>query len=285
MPLGRRVPSWAAGLLALLAQDRPVILTVDDIAGYLATVDDRRAPEQAIEALRELHWLTSTAIQGTWAFHPPGETDLADPYLELRAWKAKDPDARWALAGEACALHLGYLDRRFDGPVSVWLPEQQRPPKGLRGHVSIIRIGWGPNVELGPSRQTLARKRLDRLQWATGLPALGPEALLVQLAVRPSSFRPWADLAAHIQDLAGDCEPQRVVELVNRQSASAWQRAAYLLHAGDNNDAAAAVAGAQPTDQRRTHARLGEGDSGTFDSTYGVTDNLLAPLLATVGKA
>jgi AbiEi antitoxin C-terminal domain len=281
----RRVPTWAAGLVARLTQDRPPVVTVDDIAEYLAEFDDPRDPGSTVRSLVALDWLTATHIKGTWAFHPPGETDALDPYLDLRAWARKEPSARFALAGEATAWHLGYLDRRFAGPIAIWVPEGRRPPKGIRSLVSIVRIGWGADAVLGPRSKFLADKRLDRTMWATGIPALGPEALLVQLAVRPLSFAPWADLAAHFETFAHDCEPTRVVELIDGQTASAWQRASYLLHTGGNDAGAEHVAGHKSRDARLVHARLGAGAGGVHVARYGVTDTVLAPLLAQVGKA
>ena len=77
----------------------------------------------------------------------------------------------------------------------------------------------------------------------TGLPAFGPEALLVQLAARPSSFRPWADIVAHLDVLAADCVDERLLPLLSGQSMSTWQRASYLIHvAGDPERSAALLA-------------------------------------------
>lgn len=67
-----------------------------------------------------LGWLAGTHVQSVWAYLAHGETTTGDPYIDLRAWLAKEPAAKFALAGEAAAFHLGYLHRHFDGPVSVW---------------------------------------------------------------------------------------------------------------------------------------------------------------------
>jgi hypothetical protein len=100
---------------------------------------------------------------GVWEFLPLGETVSIDPYLPLRAWRADDPAAVFALAGEAAAWHLGYLDRRFSGPVRVWLPEGARAPFGPRSHIGVVRLGWQASTaeHVGPDRTLLRRKRLD----------------------------------------------------------------------------------------------------------------------------
>lgn len=120
--------------------------------------------------------------------------------------------------------------------------------------------------------------------WATGLPAFGPEALLVQLAVRPGSFGPWAHLAAHASSLVGDCDADRVRDLLHGQSGNSWQRAAYLLHAGGGREGAIAVLSGRPAG-KLAHVTMGEGDEGVYVAQFGVTDRLFAPLLAQAGKA
>lgn len=205
----RRIPRWAAMLLARLAQDRPSVVTRDDIAGYLAETDSTREVEAA-------------------------------------AW------------------HLGYLDRRFTGPIAVWLPEGERPPFGLREIVSVIRLGWPEAMrsQIGPSRSLLRKHGLDLTRWADGLASFGPDALLVQLSSRPASFMPWADIAVHLSELADDCETGQLVRLLKGQSASAWQRAAYLLDLGSNADAADDVLHLRPK-TRLSHVTTGDSRCAT----------------------
>ena len=286
VPLDRRIPRWSALLLARLAQDRPSVLTRDDVAAYLSEIGAERDVTTTIQELVRLGWLTSSHLHGVWFYMPPGQSDVVDPYLDLRAWRAKDSTVVFALAGEAAAWHLGYLDRRFDGPIAMWLPQGARPPFGIRPFVSVVRLGWDREAarNIGPSRPLLRRRRLDLTSWAGGLPAFGPEALLVQLATRPGSFRPWADLVAHLSDLANDCEPSRLVELLEDQSTSAWQRAGYLLQCGGAIQHASEILARRPH-ERMVHVALGDGPDGEYSSQFGVTDRLVAPLLARVGKA
>ena len=282
--IDRTVPSWAAMLLGQLAQDRPTVLTRDDLDTYLADGHMERDRDRVIRDLVRLDWLVGTRLKGVWAFLPPGETTTGDPYIDLRAWRAKDPLARFALAGEAAAFHLGYLDRRFDGPISIWLPDDKRPPLGLRDLVSVVGIRFRTGAQLEPSWRLLRSRGLDVNAWSSGLPAFGPEALLVQLAARPASFGPWADLVAHLDRFVGDCHPDRIAELLEGQTASSWQRAAYLLDTGSNEPAAAALMERRPT-ARLVHVTLGDGDRGAHSARYGIVDRLVAPLLDVVGKA
>lgn len=282
----RRIPRWAAMLLARLAQDRPSVVTRDDIADYLAETDSTREPNKTVNDLVRLGWLGASRRKGVWTYLPPGEDEIIDPYVGLRAWTASDPSATFALAGEAVAWHLGYLDRRFTGPIAVWLPEGVRPPFGLRRTVSVIRLGWPEAMQsqIGPSRSLLRKRGLDLTRWADGLTGFGPDALLVQLSSRPASFMPWADLAVHLNDLADDCETEQLVRLLHGQSASAWQRAAYLLDLGGNVEAADDVLRQRPQ-SRLSHVTIGSGEVGTRSKKFGITDRLIAPLIAAAGKA
>jgi hypothetical protein len=282
----QRLPRWAAPLVARLTQDLPAILTRTDVAAYLDELSMHREVEATIRQLVRLGWLRGTSSQGVWEFLPLGETASGDSYLPLRAWRADEPGAMFALAGEAAAWHLGYLDRSYGGPVRVWIPEGKRAPFGVRSHIAIVRLGWSASTALlvGPDRKLLRRKRLDLTQWATGLPAFGPEALLAQVSIRPASFEPWADLAAHVIDLAADCEADRVVALLEGQPPTAWQRAAYLLDIGGAYESAVTVMerrGSAPL----SHVTLGQGPAGDHSARFNLTDRVVAPWLRLGGKA
>lgn len=283
---GRGVPSWAAGLVSVLSRDRPSVVTLSSLAGYIAELGLDRKPDRVARDLQQLGWLASLHLKGAWAFVPAGESPSDDRHLDLLGWHERDPGAVFALAGEATAWHLGYLPRRFVGTVAVWLPPGDRAPHGLRRFVSEVRIGWPVTSadELGPSSRLLHRKGLDLTGWSAGLPALGPDALLVQLAVRPGSFRTWGDLISRLDVLAADCDPERIITLLDGQSSSAWQRAAYLLDCGDSSEAARHVLDHRPL-RRLTAAPLGDGPEVVWSGEFGVNDRLVAPLQRLLGKA
>jgi hypothetical protein len=283
----RRIPRWASGILAMMAADRPSVVTRDDIAAYLAECRAERDVERTTRQLQELGWLAALHLKGVWAYLPPGVDEVVDPYVDLRAWQARDPDARFALAGEAAAWHLGYLDRDPGAPVAVWVPPGERVPHGLRAHVSLVRVRWdGAAGRLfGPTPALLRRRGLDLTGWASGLPAFGPEGLVVQLAARPSSFRAWADLAVHLDGLAGDCDPGRLVKLLAGQSSSTWQRAAYLLYLGHQPGGAEAVLAGRPPGSMPNALFAGPGPAKVWSPQFNVTDRLVAPLVDLVGKA
>ncbi len=183
-----------------LSRDMPTVVTRDDLAQRLVEVGMDRTVDSAVHELRRLGWLVTLPFHGVWAFVPPGVGEVLDPYIGLRAWRARDPDSGFMLCGATAAWHLGYLDRDPGSPVSVWIPSSTRLPDGLRRYVSIVRFESAAKSHkmLAPSSKFLIDRKLDLLRWASALPAFGPEALVAQLAIRPSSFASWADLVAHL---------------------------------------------------------------------------------------
>lgn len=288
----RRIPGWASALVGALTRDLPGVVTREDIAQRSAELSLDRDLEATIGELRRLGWLVALPVKGTWAFVPPGQVAVTDLYLPLRAWQERDRGAGFLLAGEAAAWHLGYLDRRSEGRISVWKPSDVRLPDGLRPHVSTVSIGWGPTSpeELPPSTAFLARRHLDIVSWASGLPAFGPEALLVQVSARPASFAPWVDLVAHLDQLVDDCDDDKLVMLLAAQTASTWQRAAYLLHAGGQPARGSALLDRKPPGPTPKvsfeHPNTVRGERRkVWVPQYNVVDRLVAPLQQLVGKA
>ena len=278
---GRVIPRWAASVVARLAEDAPRVVTRDSLQPVLADVGSRVDAEAAIRRLLRLGWLRSVSVRGAYAFVAPGVDELADPYIDLRAWRAKDRDAVFYLAGDNAAWHLGYLDRTPQG-TTVWLPADKRLPKGLRSKVTLAKTAFPTLVDeriLGPSTELLRKRRLDSLTWSSRLPAFGPEALLVQLASRPASFKAWDDLAGKLDQLAQDVDMGRLEKLLARSSNAARQRAAYLLHVGSRDDALKVL----PSTLQPIH--FGSGGNATWDPDTNVSDHIVARLRDANAKA
>lgn len=288
----RRIPGWASALVGQLSRDRPAVVTRENISQRSADLRLDRDTEATITELRRLGWLVALPVKGTWTFVPPGQEAVADPYLPLRAWQTRYEQAEFLLAGEAAAWHLGYLDRRSSGRIAVWKPSNVRLPDGLRPHVSVVSLKWAPAslTEVRPSVEFLARRRLDLVSWSGGLPAFGPEALVVQLGARPASFTPWADLVAHLEQLVDDCDDDKLARLLAAQTASTWQRAAYLLHAGGQRERGMALlarrpAGPTPKVSFEHPDTARDVHRSVWAPQHSVVDRLVSPLRKLVGKA
>jgi AbiEi antitoxin C-terminal domain len=258
-----------------------------DLTDHLEELGEDRDLDRTINDLQKLGWLATLHLRGVWAFVPPGESVAVDPYLDLKGWRARDTSAVFALAGEAAAWHLGYVARRFDGPPAVWLPRKTMVPHGLRTHFSVVRISWSEEDTklVRPSPKLLRSKSLDLTAWASGLPALGPEALLVQLSVRPSSFRTWADLVPNLGVLARDCDLVCLERLLRLQSASGWQRAAYLLARSGRREDGLGLLERRPEARPMPKVALGRGTGARWSREFRINDSLVAPLQERLGKA
>ena len=151
--LGRHIPGSVAAIVARLTQDQPATLTRKQLDEYLVGAGSHRDLESVLRELVALGWLTSTPRYGVWAFVAPGEVESSDPYLGLRAWQASDPDAVFALAGEAVAWHLGLIARRHNGPLALWTTKGTIVPRGLRQDVATVTLGWNANQvsKVGPT--------------------------------------------------------------------------------------------------------------------------------------
>lgn len=195
------------------------------------------------------------------------------------------------LAGATAAWHLGYVDRAPEGRTDIWTPGHVRVPDGIRPTVSVARIRWSPQQQrlAKPASALLRKRNLDLTRWAGGLPAFGPEAIVVQLATRPSSFAPWADLVAHLTELAADVDLDRLADLLDGQSTSAYQRAGHLLHSGRNPQGGLEIldrrpAGKLPVVEFGRTGRCPPG-SGLWNPQYNLIDRTVARLQGVTGKA
>lgn len=115
----RSIPGWAADLIAVLSRDRPAVVTRQDLAGRLEELGVGRDLERTARDLQQLGWFASLHLKGVWAFVPAGEANVTDPYIDLRAWKART----------RCRVR----SRRRGGGVAPWLPPPQlrRDDRGL----------------------------------------------------------------------------------------------------------------------------------------------------------
>lgn len=283
----RRVPGWAAPILTRLFQDQPPVVTRDDMVALVDELELPRPADSVVRELRRIGWLQPLRTKGVWAVLRPGEAAPADPYIELRAWQAVHEDATFALAGEHAAWHLGYLNRAPIGKIRVWVPQRTELPKGLRQVASVVRVAWSAEVvELLAPRFELLRKRgLDVVSWSSGLLAFGPEALLVQLANRPTSFTNWADLVEHLAQLVSDIDYATLTRLLAGQSTQTWQRLAYLLDAGGDERAAARLITELPGEFKAIVYFGARGPDAVWIPQFHVLDRVVAPLLGIVGKA
>lgn len=279
--VGRVIPRWAADVVARLTRDGTAVISRAQLRRLLRELGSSVSVDSAVTGLLRLGWLRSVSLRGSFAFVAPGVDALGDPYVALRAWQAREPRVKLCLAGDSAAWHLGYLERQPDD-ITIWMPARTRLPKGLRGKISSVKTRFPRKFDvasLGPTAELLRKRRLDLVSWATGLPGFGPEALVVQVASRPVSFKSWVDLAGKLEELARDVDVSRLDEMLGATSDAARQRAAYLLMLGKRDDAAKLLP------KRLTPVELGSGGRGKWDRATNVNDHLVVHLLDANAKA
>lgn len=274
-PSIRVVPRWAAALFARLSVSAPTVVTEQTIATHLQDLGSAESATSVVKKLVRHGWLRPVGVHGAWAFLPPGVDALADPYLGLRGWRAVEPTARFALAGESALWHLGYLTRRSER-VTVWMPKKEALPRGLTGKMSVVTTEFAASVDeraLGPTLALLKKRHLDVTGWASRLPAFGPEALIVQMAQRPHSVASWVEVAPRLADLVHDADVERLKLLLSVSTDAAKQRAAYYFHL--MNAPFHAMSILELLKKPALPVDLGNQGTGRWDKLTNVTDRLV----------
>jgi hypothetical protein len=267
--------------MAKLAQSSPPIVTEETIAQLLQEDRAEQDAKVMVKRLVRLGWLRPIGVRGAWAFLPPGVDELADPYLDLRGWRAVDPKARFALAGESALWHLGYLPRRPEA-VIVWVPFKKALPRGLEGKIRLVTTEFPSKVDeqaMAPALALIKKRRLDLTAWSSRLPALGPEALIVQMAQRPASIASWVEVAPRLKDIVGDVDIGRLKLLLSVSTDAAKQRAAYFCEV-----VGAPLHAMELLPKKLLPVDLGKKGSGRWNKLTNVTDRLLLPLLEANAK-
>lgn len=260
MTVLRSVPSSLSGLLGELELERPRVVTAAWVRNALERAHGDLPVDEALRRLRRLGWLLPLRVRGAWEFAPAdraGALGGGDPFIELRALAAVRPQIRVAVGYESAAFLRSLASRA---------PSRE---------VIVCDQGTGPIKALGHFRRvdlTLpdeAYSVLDELRVQT------PAGLLSAIAVRPAGFGDWPGLSEWLREAARACDQRVVRRLLAGRPAAAWARAAYLLHTGDNNEAAGAVLAQRPAGDGPFY--LGPRRAGgVFDASTDVIDSVVA---------
>lgn len=130
---------------------------------------------------------------------------------------------------ESAASLLG-LAQRIPEQEVVALPADEPFPNALAGEWRYVRI-------------ELPEQAITTL---TGLPSWNLEGLVVGIAARPSAYKDVAGLGQWLAEVAYNVNVETVIDLLQPMGAAARQRAAYVLSASENVDAATAIVDAYP---------------------------------------
>jgi hypothetical protein len=217
------------GILEDLELEQPLLVTSEDLA-QLVERHGLRTPTRIVAArLRELGWLLVTGQRGVWEFAPAavaGAYSRNDPVMSLRAFLARRPAARCALALQAAAWAHGFADR---APARIEVAAAttdlaRRLPADVAGSV------FDPRVEVAVLR---------------GVPVLSPESILVHMTTSPSAVRSWTSALEWLSVLVAELSWERLSHELGDRPAATRARCGYLLQ-GMRPDLADAIRAAGP---------------------------------------
>jgi len=265
-------------LLAPETVDRALIERVLSAAGDPKAASRSRV-DDVIDRLRRAGWLLPMRTRGVWEFAPASRSGAfrsGDPFTELRAYLQRHPEDPAAVAMESAAFRRGLAQHPPSREVIAVDSAVRRD--GALGSYRLVTVTRGPR----------AATLVD------GVPTHTVEALLVAMACKPGGYRDWPNVGLWIADAAAqianaptlntmdgaDAAARGVrgaIELLQPAPVAAWARAAYLLRAAQQPDAAHVLLEAAPGRPTgpvylgpRTQAK-------TYDATTGVYDALLYP--------
>jgi len=203
---------------------QPVVVTLNDLAEIIQRRDIRTRPVEVARRLRDRGWLLETAQRGVFEFAPgahAGAYGHGDPFVDLRAYLANEPQSAGATRVAAClhsALWLRGFSDRTPNKHELAVRPRIRVPKALSKEFRVVRF----DAELDPEMRD-------------GVPVHRCASLLVHLASRPSDVRSWAVFVEALPDLvAGTTVDELAVEMKSR-SGSTRARLGYLLEGQDTD--------------------------------------------------
>ena len=261
----RSIPKTLAPVLEELELDQPRVVLLTDLESILdrlgAADGAISAPDVAYE-LQRRGWLGRLRTQGAWEFYPAaraGAIGSGDRFVELRAYRRRNPTWPGALAMESAASVLGLAQRLPEREVLA-LPLDHRPPAAL-------------------SQWRLVRLELPEAGLTTvdDLPTWNVEGLLAGIAKRPSGYRDIAGLGQWLATATERIDPDRLVACVAGAPTAARQRAAYLVGVAGRPELVEVILPNAPLKPAWFGTRR---PGGRFDTDTMVNDTELAPYLS-----
>lgn len=210
----RPVSARLAPILEELELRQPVVVTRSLLTEILAQTQVPLRTEAAAERLVRLGWLLPLRTRGAWEFAPAaraGRYPAGDPWIELRALLAHNPNAPVAVAFESAVWELGHSSHQPDRPVLAHRRDW-RPPSSLG--VRAVTFDWRVPVKT-----------------VRGLPVWTEATILVAAAERPAAQGNWGNAddwlagtfrAATAEDLLREAEGRRASTLARLGYLAEW---------------------------------------------------------------
>ena len=216
----RRVTASVAPVLEELELRQPKVVTREIMAEILASVGSHLDPRSAAERLVREGWLLPLRTRAAWEFVPAaraGRYPSGDPWIELRAHLARQPDAPVAVAFASAVWELGY--------------SSHQPARPTFAH----RPGWRPTQALGDARSVSYNWQLPT-RVKDGLPLWQPATVVVAAAARPDAQDDWGNADEWLPETMRATTPADVLTEARGKSASALARLSYLAEWSGRHD-------------------------------------------------
>jgi hypothetical protein len=214
MQTPRPVSARLAPVVEELELRQPAVVTRLFLTEILAHTRVSLRPEAAAERLVRLGWLLPLRTRGTWEFAPAaraGRYRAGDPWIELRALLALDPDVPVAVAFESAIWELGHSSHQPDRPVLAHRRGWRSPPSlGVRA----VTFDWAVPTKT-----------------VRGLPVWIEATILVAAAERPAAQGNWGNAddwlpntfrAANAEDLQREAGGRRISTLARLGYLAEW---------------------------------------------------------------
>jgi AbiEi antitoxin C-terminal domain len=224
----RSVPATLAPILETLELRRPHVVTRALLGEIAEETSVSLAVPVIAERLVRLGWLLPLRTRDAWEFAPAarvGRYRSGDPWIELRALLAHDPDAPVAVGAESAVWELGHTPRQ-PGRAALAHRPGWRPPKSLDARtVRTESFDWRlPPVEI------------------RGLPVWTESTIVVAAAHRPASHGDWANADVWLPETFRDAELDNVLTEVRGRTLTTMVRLGYLAEWAGRPDIAGHVA-------------------------------------------
>jgi hypothetical protein len=215
----RPVPARLAPVVEELELRQPAVVTRSLLTEILTQAQAPLPAEVAAERLVRLGWLLPLRKRDAWEFAPAaraGRFRAGDPWIELRALLAHDPNAPVAVAFESAIWELGHSSHQPDRPVLAhrrgW-----RPPRAL--DVRTVSFDW--HVPAKPVR---------------GLPVWTEPTIVVATAERPAAQGNWGNADDWLPNTFRAVSSKELLKEAHDRRVSTLARLGYLAEWADRDD-------------------------------------------------
>ncbi len=217
----RSLPTSLARVVEELELRQPAVVTRSLLREISAGADLHLTEDAVAERLVRYGWLLPLRRRDAWEFAPAaraGRYPAGDPWIELRALLAHEPDAPAAVAFESAVWELGHATHQ--------------PTRPVLAH----RRGWRSPRSLGARAVTFDWRLPTRT--VKGLPVWGEPTVVVAAAERPAAQGNWANADDWLPETFGALAPDEVLTEAAGRNVSTLARLGYLAAWSGRDDVA-----------------------------------------------